>query len=90
MRQRYPAYDNGIKPGALVRPFNYTTISAIYADKIKMANDVRYYYWNDSVIGLVLKKMNRKNSFLDWLYPDIHVLVEDKVVIISANKIAPV
>lgn len=87
MRRKYPPYDTAIKPGVLVQPCGYSTISAIYADKIKMPNDVRYHFWNEQNIGLVIKKVSRKKSFMDSLYPDVHVLVEDKVVIVPAHKI---
>lgn len=55
-----------------------------------MPNDQRYYFWNQDVPGLVIKKMRRNKSIMDNLYPDIHVLVEDNVVIISAFKIASI
>ena len=89
-RIRKPKH-NHIQPGMLVEPYSLVIIG-VYPERIKLSNDFRHYHWDKErgIVGIVLHKMNQRDSFIDSLYPDVHVLVDGNVVVFSADKLTPI
>lgn len=88
---RKPSHSH-LQPGMLVKPNgSYATCTGIYADKVNGYHDnsSRYYYWSEGEVGLIVRKANRIHSVMDSLYPDVYVLINDRVVIFSSDKVAP-
>jgi hypothetical protein len=87
---RKPSHSH-LQPGMLVKPNGYMTCTGIYADKLSVMHDIaqQYYYWSEGEVGLIVRKANRRHSVRDSLYPDVYVLINDKVVVFSSDKVAP-
>lgn len=87
---RKPSHSH-LQPGMLVKPNGYMTCTGIYEDKLSVNNDnsSRYYYWLKGEVGLIVRKANRRHSVMDSLYPDVYVLINDKVVVFSSDMVAP-
>jgi hypothetical protein len=75
----------------LVKPNGYMTCTGIYADKLSVMHDIaqQYYYWSEGEVGLIVRKANRRHSVRDSLYPDVYILIGDKIVVFSSDKVAP-
>ena len=88
---RKPSHSH-LQPGMLVKPCP-ATCTGIYADKLSVNpyhdNSIRYYYWSEGEVGLIVRKANRRHSVRDSLYPDVYVLINDRVVVFSSDKVAP-
>jgi hypothetical protein len=84
---RKPSHSH-IKPGMLVKPKD--TVRAIRANDIHMSfwKDERYYFWQNDV-GLIVRKLKMKHSVMDSLYPDIHVLIGDLIIITTTDQVVP-
>jgi len=90
---RKPSHSH-LQPGMLVKANLHMTTGAgvgIYADKVNGYHDnsSRYYFWKEGEVGLIVRKANRRHSFRDSLYPDVYVLINDRVVIFSSDNVAP-
>ena len=89
---RKPSHSH-LQPRMLVKPNGYTTCTGIYADKLSVNpyhdNSIRYYYWSEGEVGLIVHKANRRHFIRDSLYPDVYVLINDRVVVFSSDKVAP-
>lgn len=87
---RKPSHSH-LQPGMLVKPYGHKTCTGIYADKVNGYDDnsSRYYYWSEGEVGLIVRKANRRRSVMDNLYPDVYVLINDQVVVFSAEHVKP-
>jgi hypothetical protein len=92
MRFTHKPSHTHLQPGMLVKPNpmqwdGYVApCRGIHEDKLDVNAVDRYYNWSENQTGLIVKKVPRKNS----LYADIYVLIDDRVVVFSAEHVKPI
>ena len=101
MRFTHKPSHSHLQPGMLVKPnpmqwdgyyvgndckFIVAPCRGIHEDKLDVNAVDRYYNWPENQTGLIVKKVPRKNS----LYADIYVLIDERVVVFSAEHVKPI